>query len=156
MYYVKIFLLAVITGVMPVGVTAASIDDLPRKWAGTYVDHRVPGTDYFHVVLKEMRVSGDQIIARGKARFFDDDWVTDVSVEWKINTRTREIEILDSDPVGDDENYVTNAVYRGTISRGFDQVIAIWQDLNSLATGTLTLQAVDTLPERVPDRPPLH
>ncbi len=149
MTLVRVMLLMVMLGYGQASLGAAAPDvELARKWAGTYTDHGLTDTDYFHVELTDVVVVDELVTARGSAVYFDGDWTTNLTVEWIVDTETLFIEIRDSNPEGDDDNYVASGVYEGSISRKLDKVIAIWRDANVSGTGTLLLKAVDEFPTR--------
>ncbi len=130
--------------------------ELAPRWAGTFSGHYSNSDDYFHVLLKEIRTDGDMIVARGRARFFDDERITDVTVAWRIDLESWSVEMFDSNPVGDDKDYVTSGVYRGSISRKMDKIIALWHDPDTRSSGTLQLRVVERFPDRGIGRPELR
>ncbi|MEL0066589.1 MAG: hypothetical protein VXA40_17380 [Gammaproteobacteria bacterium] len=121
--------------------------ELPRKWAGSYESHQAIDTDYYHIEITELREEGERLFAKAKARFFDQTYTADVQMEWIIDKDKLFVEMWDSAPENDGDEYDVDGIYRGSISYDLDSIFAIWRSSSGNASGTLKIKAVDEFPD---------
>lgn len=127
------------------------VDKFPRAWTGVFRWHEVMGDQYITVNLTRVRKDGNRLAVTGSGTYLIGKSRTDMKVEWLIDIESRFIEMWDSDPSGDDTGLVTHGSYKGTISRDFDEIFAIWRTYGTDETGSVRLTVRDpAVSETVP------
>jgi hypothetical protein len=126
---------------------ASAEPELPRKWAGSYESHQAIDTDYYHIEITEVREEGDKLFARANAKFFDQTYTANVRMEWVVYKDKLFVEMWDSAPENDSDDYDVDGIYRGSISYDLDSIFAIWRSSSGNASGTLEIKAVDEFPD---------
>ena len=142
---IVILLISVISSLCPSA--AAQAAELPTKWAGTYSPHNESDTDYYHVILDQIIIRQNTIMAVGHGRYFDEGYVAEIKMEWIINKTTLFVQMWDAAPAASNGNYDSDGVYKGSISSDLQSILAIWHNRDNNNSGTLKLEAVERFPD---------
>lgn len=117
------------------------LSELPRQFRGTFQWDDIRGVQQVEVFFESARVDDDGqtwiIDGRGK---YTASQVTNIDIRARINSRTGEFQMWESNPDGDD--FVTSGSHVGRINGELERIEARWKGDDG-REGTLVLRAAD-------------